>query len=69
MDAERLRAYLLTLPHVVETMQWGANLMFWVGAGDECVAAVQLQEKDEAVGEDDQRGDDGHAHGTPGCVA
>jgi hypothetical protein len=31
MDAERLRAYLLTLPHVVETMQWGANLVFWVG--------------------------------------
>jgi predicted DNA-binding protein (MmcQ/YjbR family) len=31
MDAEQLRAYLLTLPHVVETMQWGANLVFWVG--------------------------------------
>jgi predicted DNA-binding protein (MmcQ/YjbR family) len=31
MDAERLREYLLRLPHVVETMQWGANLVFWVG--------------------------------------
>lgn len=31
MDAERLRAFLLTLPHVTETMQWGANLVFWVG--------------------------------------
>src|ERR1035437_3853453 len=31
MDAERLRAYLLPLPHVAETMQWGANLVFWVG--------------------------------------
>jgi predicted DNA-binding protein (MmcQ/YjbR family) len=31
MDAERLRTYLLTLPHVVETMQWGANLVFWTG--------------------------------------
>ncbi|MDP9038507.1 MAG: MmcQ/YjbR family DNA-binding protein [Acidobacteriota bacterium] len=31
MDAERLRVYLLTLPHVVETMQWGANLVFWAG--------------------------------------
>lgn len=31
MDAERMRAYLLKLPHVVETMQWGANLVFWVG--------------------------------------
>ncbi len=31
MDAERARAHLLTLPHVVETMQWGENLVFWVG--------------------------------------
>src|SRR6266702_1196315 len=31
MDAERLRAFLLTLPHVAETMQWGANLVFWAG--------------------------------------
>jgi predicted DNA-binding protein (MmcQ/YjbR family) len=31
MDVERIRAYLLTLPHAVETMQWGANLVFWVG--------------------------------------
>jgi predicted DNA-binding protein (MmcQ/YjbR family) len=30
MDAERLRAFLLTLPHVVETEQWG-GLVFWVG--------------------------------------
>jgi hypothetical protein len=28
MDAERVREYLLRLPHVVETMQWGANLVF-----------------------------------------
>jgi len=31
MDAERARKFLLTLPHVVETMQWGDNLVFWVG--------------------------------------
>jgi predicted DNA-binding protein (MmcQ/YjbR family) len=31
MDAERVRKFLLTLPHVVETMQWGDNLVFWVG--------------------------------------
>jgi predicted DNA-binding protein (MmcQ/YjbR family) len=31
MDAERARAFLLTLPHVVETLQWGDNLVFWVG--------------------------------------
>lgn len=31
MDVERLRAFLLTLPHVVETLQWGENLVFWTG--------------------------------------
>jgi predicted DNA-binding protein (MmcQ/YjbR family) len=31
MDAERARELLRGLPHVVETMQWGANLVFWVG--------------------------------------
>ena len=31
MDVERVRGYLLGLPHVVETMQWGDNLVFWVG--------------------------------------
>jgi predicted DNA-binding protein (MmcQ/YjbR family) len=31
MDAERLREFLLKLPHAEETMQWGANLVFWVG--------------------------------------
>lgn len=31
MDVERVRGFLLGLPHVVETMQWGANLVFWVG--------------------------------------
>ena len=31
MDAERARAFLLTLPHVVETQQWGDNLVFWTG--------------------------------------
>jgi predicted DNA-binding protein (MmcQ/YjbR family) len=30
MDAECIRAYLLTLPHVVETPQWG-GLLFRVG--------------------------------------
>ena len=31
MDSERARAFLLTLPHVAETLQWGDNLVFWVG--------------------------------------
>lgn len=30
MDAEGLRAYLLSLPDVAETMQWGDNLVYWV---------------------------------------
>jgi predicted DNA-binding protein (MmcQ/YjbR family) len=31
MDTERAREYLLALPHVVETEQWGNNLVYWVG--------------------------------------
>jgi len=31
MDAESLRAYLRSLPDVTETLQWGENLVFWVG--------------------------------------
>jgi predicted DNA-binding protein (MmcQ/YjbR family) len=30
MNAERLRDFLLTLPHVVEAEQWG-GLLYWVG--------------------------------------
>jgi predicted DNA-binding protein (MmcQ/YjbR family) len=30
MDIERIRKYLLTLPHVAETIQWGSDLVFWV---------------------------------------
>jgi predicted DNA-binding protein (MmcQ/YjbR family) len=47
MDSERLRAFLLTLPHVVETMQWGANLVFWVGdkaVGGKMFALINLDE-------------------------
>jgi len=47
MDAGRLRAFLLTLPHVVETMQWGANLVFWVGdkaIGGKMFALINLDE-------------------------
>jgi predicted DNA-binding protein (MmcQ/YjbR family) len=31
MDSESTRAFLLGLPHVEETLQWGNNLLFWVG--------------------------------------
>jgi predicted DNA-binding protein (MmcQ/YjbR family) len=46
MDAERVRLYLLTLPHAVETMQWGDNLVFWVGdkaIGGKMFALVNLE--------------------------
>lgn len=31
MDAERIRIFLLQLPHATETLQWGENLVFWIG--------------------------------------
>jgi len=31
MDIEGIRSYLLTLPHVVDTVQWSGTLVFWVG--------------------------------------
>ncbi|MFC6645927.1 MmcQ/YjbR family DNA-binding protein [Granulicella cerasi] len=45
MNAERAREFLLTLPHVVETMQWGDNLVYWVGdkrLGGKMFALVDL---------------------------
>ena len=47
MDADRLRATILTLPHVAETMQWGANLVFWVGdkaIGGKMFALINLDD-------------------------
>jgi predicted DNA-binding protein (MmcQ/YjbR family) len=52
MDAERTREYLLRLPHVAETMQWGANLVFWVGdkaIGGKMFAVLNLDEEQKAV--------------------
>ena len=52
MDAEQVREFLLKLPHVVETMQWGANLVFWVGdkvIGGKMFALVNLDEDGKAV--------------------
>lgn len=31
MNQQSTRAFLLALPHVVETLQWGDNLVFWIG--------------------------------------
>jgi predicted DNA-binding protein (MmcQ/YjbR family) len=52
MDAERVRECLLRLPHVVETMQWGANLVFWVGdkaIGGKMFALLPLDDDHRAV--------------------
>jgi predicted DNA-binding protein (MmcQ/YjbR family) len=52
MDAEQVREYLLKLPHVEETMQWGASLVFWVGdksIGGKMFALVNLDENGKAV--------------------
>src|SRR5580693_6474932 len=52
MDAERAREYLLRLPHVAETMQWGANLVFWVGdkaIGGKMFAVLNLDDAQKAV--------------------
>jgi predicted DNA-binding protein (MmcQ/YjbR family) len=52
MDAERVREYLLKLPHVVETMQWGANVVFWVGdkaIGGKMFAVLNLDEDQKAI--------------------
>jgi predicted DNA-binding protein (MmcQ/YjbR family) len=45
MDADQARKFLLTLPHVVETIQWGDNLVYWVGdkaVGGKMFALVNL---------------------------
>ncbi len=47
MDADQVRSFLLTLPHVVETMQWGDNLVYWVGdkaIGGKMFALVSLDD-------------------------
>jgi len=48
MNAERARAFLLTLPHVAETLQWGDNLVFWVGdksIGGKMFALINLSNR------------------------
>ena len=52
MDAEQVREALLKLPHVEETMQWGANLVFWAGdkaIGGKMFALVNLDEDGKGV--------------------
>jgi predicted DNA-binding protein (MmcQ/YjbR family) len=48
MDIERIRSYLLSLPHVLETAQWG-GLVFWVGdkaIGGRMFAMMRLDENE-----------------------
>lgn len=52
MDTEDTREFLLKLPHVEESMQWGANIVFWVGdkaIGGKMFALVNLDEDGKAV--------------------
>ncbi|MGB9030223.1 MAG: MmcQ/YjbR family DNA-binding protein [Acidobacteriaceae bacterium] len=52
MDAESLRAFLHSLPDVAETMQWGDNLVYWVGdkaIGGRMFALVSLEPDHGAV--------------------
>jgi predicted DNA-binding protein (MmcQ/YjbR family) len=47
MDVEGARAFLLSLRHVVETQQWGDNLVFWVGdkaIGGKMFALIDLSD-------------------------
>jgi len=52
MDAEGLRSFLLALPDVAETVQWGDNLVYWVGdkaIGGKMFALASLEPDHGAV--------------------
>src|SRR5271163_3412600 len=52
MDAERAREFLRKLSLVEETMQWGENLVFWVGdkaVGGKMFAVLNLDADGMAV--------------------
>jgi predicted DNA-binding protein (MmcQ/YjbR family) len=52
MDAESTRAFLMSLPFVEETLQWGNNLVFWVGdkaIGGKMFALINLEGDGKAV--------------------
>lgn len=52
MDSESARAFLLGLPLVEETLQWGNNLVFWVGdkaLGGKMFAVINLESDGKAV--------------------
>ncbi len=52
MDAERLRAALLKMPHVTESLQWGESLVFRVGdkaIGGKMFALIDLGDGHKGV--------------------
>ena len=52
MDAELARKMLLKLPYVAETMQWGDNLVLWVGdkaLGGKMFALINLDGRGPVV--------------------
>jgi predicted DNA-binding protein (MmcQ/YjbR family) len=52
MDVERLREFLLKLPHVEETVQWGETLVFWTGdkaIGGKMFALIHLDDAGTGV--------------------
>ena len=56
MNAETARAFLLTLPHVVETRQWGNNLVYWVGdkaIGGKMFALINLDDPGPRLSQSD----------------
>jgi predicted DNA-binding protein (MmcQ/YjbR family) len=52
MDNEHIRAYCLSLPHVTETVNWGHDLVFWVGdrdIGGKMFAVIDLENTGSGV--------------------
>lgn len=52
MDCESAREFLRRLPHVEETLQWGNNLVYWVGdkaIGGKMFALMNLDGDGKAV--------------------
>ena len=52
MSVESTRKLLLTLPHAVETLQWGEHLVFWVGdkaIGGKMFAIINLENDGKRV--------------------
>jgi predicted DNA-binding protein (MmcQ/YjbR family) len=52
MDAERMRGFLRSFPNVVDNMQWGESLVFWVGdkaIGGKMFAVVNLNSERQVI--------------------